>query len=91
MLSPVHYNSQVAKFKWSLYSIACILFNLSPLYNSHFWWFPARVTTIDSNVKISSLIGVTELGVKTFVAKIGKDNIPSRNLFEKKLQFHQVI
>lgn len=40
---------------------------------------------------ICILIGVTELGVKTFVAKIGDDNIPSRNLFEKKLQFHQVV
>lgn len=36
-------------------------------------------------------LGCTELNIKTYQAKIGHSNIPSRNLFEKKLNFEMVL
>ena len=35
-------------------------------------------------------IGVTELGVRRYRAKIGKSNVPSLSLFKSKLDFKEV-
>ena len=41
-------------------------------------------------VAISFSVGVDELGLRRFQAKVGRNNIASLNLFKKKLQFKEV-